>query len=100
MPLAAWTPDTDRPFGVHAPALDLSQVTEVEELIQQTGSVLLSKAPASSDSPVDRARAAIEALGGEIVDPEARRASGRVIVKYARRVDVPRTGSGRPPLGF
>lgn len=100
MLLTAWAPGVDQSFGDHAPALDRSQVTEVERLIQSTCSVFLSGSFPAEGPAVARARAVVEALGGEIDDPEVRRASGRVLMKHARAVDVSGTASGRFPRGF
>lgn len=98
--LAAWTPDVDRPYGVHAPALDRSQVTEVEPLIRPTISVLLSGPAPVQDSAMSRARLVMEALGGEIEDPAVRKASGRVLFKRSHPVGVTDVMRGRPPQGF
>lgn len=98
--LAAWTPDVDRPFGIHAPALDRSRVTEVERLIRPTLSVFLDHEQPSGDSYTGRARIVIEALGGEIEDPEVRRASGRVLQKRSQPARVAGVVRGRLPRGF
>ena len=97
MPLVAWAPDVDRPHAVYAPALDLSQVTEVEQMVRPTHSVLLSGYLHGPSSAMERARLAIDALGGQIEDSAVRRASGRV---HVRPVEVSSIVRGRLPRGF
>jgi hypothetical protein len=98
--LAAWTPSLDRQFGVHAPALARSQVTAVERLIRPTWSVLMSGSASTEESVGDRARTVMTALGGQIEDPEVRRASGRVLMKHSRATEVVARVRGRLPRGF
>ncbi len=100
MPAVAWMPDPGRTSLWHAPALDQSQITKVEEPVRSTLSVVLSPPTTSFQSARERAMAVIDALGGEIDDPRARQASARVLASHLERVETTASGGGPLPHGF